>query len=346
MKTLRIILIPAAAVLLLALAVAGCGGGGSSAKLESSDVAVVGQSQISRTQFDDLMATAQASFKQQGRAFPKQGTTEYATIKSQAVTLLVQQTERDAKAKDLGIEITDKQIDDRLKQIKQQYFQGDDKAYKAQLKKQGLSEEQVRSDIRTQLVSEQLFNTVTKDVRVTDADVHQYYVAHADQFKQPESREVRHILVKKKSLADSIYQQLKNGGNFAKLAKKYSLDTVSAAQGGNYHAVKGQSVAPFDKVAFQLKTNEISKPVQTQYGWHVIQALSPIHPAGTTPEKQAADQIRQQLLQTKKQDAVNTWAKDIQKSYCKDSRIKYQTGFQPSPDPCAEPASTTSTTAG
>jgi parvulin-like peptidyl-prolyl isomerase len=334
-------LAPVLAVLAVALAVAGCGGK-STAKLSDQDVAVVGGQTISKAQFDDLMSTAEASYKQQGRKFPKQGTTEYATIKSQAVTLLVQQTERDAKAKDLGIEITDKQIDDRLKQIKQQYFQGDDKAYKAQLKKQGLSEEQVRSDIRTQLVSEKLFDTVTKDVKVTDADVHQYYVAHADQFKQPESREVRHILVKKKALADQIYRQLQGGADFAKLAKKYSIDTASAAQGGNYNAVKGQSVAPFEKVAFALKTKEISKPVRTQYGWHVIQALAPIKPAGTTPEKQAAAQIKQQLLQTKRNDAVNAWAKDLQKSFCKDSKIKYQVGFQPSPDPCTVAATTTS----
>jgi parvulin-like peptidyl-prolyl isomerase len=336
-------LIPILAVPVAVLAAAGCGGGGSSAKLESTDVAVVGQKAISKTEFQDLMSTAEASFKQQGRKFPKQGTSEYATIRSQAVTLLVQQAEREERAKELGVDITDKQIDARLKQIKQQYFGGKESQYKAQLKKQGLTEQQVRADVKAQLVSEELFKKVTADVKVSDADVHKYYVAHPDQYKQPANREVRHILVKKKSLADSIYQQLKGGADFAKLAKKYSLDTVSAAQGGNYNAVKGQSVAPFDKVAFQLKTKEISKPVKTQYGWHVIQALSAVHPAGTTPEKQAAAQIRQQLLQSKKNQAVNDWAKETQESYCKDSKIKYQVGFQPSPDPCTKPATTTST---
>src|SRR5689334_21142963 len=107
---------PILAVLALALAVAGCGGGGDSANLSQSDVAVVGEQSISKQQFEDLMATAQASFKQQGRKFPKQGTSEYASIKSQAVTLLVQQAEREAKAKELGIDVSDKQIDDRLKQ--------------------------------------------------------------------------------------------------------------------------------------------------------------------------------------------------------------------------------------
>ena len=338
---------PASIVALLAglvavLAVAGCGGGGG-ASLSSSDVAAVGETQITKQQFDDLMATAEASYKQRGQKFPKQGTSEYQQLKSQAVTLLVQQAEREQKAKDLGVEVTDKQIEDRLKQIKQQYFGGKEATYKAQLKKQGLSDAQVRADIKAQLISEAIFKKVTADVKVSDSDVHKYYTEHTDQYKQPASRQVRHILVKKKALADQIYSQLKGGGDFAKLAKKYSIDTVSAQQGGNYEAVKGRSVAPFDKVAFALKTKEISRPVQTQYGWHVIQALSAIKPAGATPEKQASAQIKQQLLSEKKNTAVNDWSRDLQKDFCKGSEIKYQTGFKPSPDPCASLNATTST---
>jgi foldase protein PrsA len=342
MKTSRLTLFLA---VLAVLVLAGCGGS-KTAKLSNEDVAVVGEQTISKTQYEDLLSTAAASFKQQGRKFPKQGTSEYATIKSQAVTLLVQQAEREEKAKSLDVKVTDKQIEARLKQIKQQYFQGKDATYKTQLKKQGLSDAQVRSDIKAQLISEALFKKVTDEVKVSDADVHKYYTEHPTQYQQPESRQVRHILVKKKALADTIYSQLKGGADFAKLAKKYSLDTVSAAQGGNYNAIKGQSVAPFDKAAFELKTNEISRPVQTQYGWHVIQATGEIKPAGKTPEKQAADQIRQQLLQTKKNTAVNDWAKGLSKEYCKDSKIKYQAGFQPSPDPCAAATSTATTTSG
>jgi parvulin-like peptidyl-prolyl isomerase len=329
-------------VLALALVIAGCGGK-STAKLSAQDVAVVGDAKISKQQFDDLMATAVASYKQQGKSFPKQGTTEYASIKSQAMTLLVQETEREQKAEDLGIEITDKQIDARLKQIKQQYFQGKDKTYKDQLKKQGLSESQVRSEVRSQLVSEALYKKVTGDVKVSDAEVKAYYKSHTSEFQQAASRTVRHILVKKKTLADSIYSQLKGGGDFASLAKKYSLDTVSAAQGGKYDAVKGQSVAPFDKVAFELKVNEISKPVHTQYGWHVIQALTAIKPAQTKSESSVAAQIKSQLLQNKQKQAVNDWSTQLQKDYCKGSQISYQAGFTPSPDPCAAPATTTST---
>ena len=72
----------------------------------------------------------------------------------------------------------------------------------------------------------------------------------------------------------------------------------------------------FDKMAFQLKTNELSKPVKTQYGWHIIQALGAIQPAKTTPEKQVADSIRQQLLQTKKNEEMTAWVDKIENEFC------------------------------
>ena len=84
---------------------------------------------------------------------------------------------------------------------------------------------------------------------------------------------MRHILVKTKAKADDIYDQLKGGADFAALAKKYSEDTGSKANGGKLTISKGQTVAPFDQTAFLLKTNEISQPVKTEFGYHVIQPI-------------------------------------------------------------------------
>ena len=347
MKSLRFALVPALLVAVTALALAGCGGGGAK-KLSSSDVAVVGGTTISQAEFTDLMATAQQSFKAQKRAFPKKGTAQYTTIKTQAVNLLVQQAEREEKARALGITISDKQIQTRLDQIKKQYFGGKESTYQTQLKKQGLSDAQVRRDIKAQLISEALFAKVTVGVTVSTAEVHAYYKAHPQLYAQPESRQVRHILVKTKALADSIYQRLKAGADFATLAKKYSQDPGSKAQGGKLTVSKGQTVAPFDKVAFSLKTGQLAPPVHTTYGWHVIQALGAIQPAKTTPEKQVADSIKQQLLQTKKNQAMTAWVKKIETGFCKGSSIKYATSYTPSPDPCATllAPTTTATTTG
>lgn len=333
--------------LVLALLVVGCGGGGASG-LKDDDVVVVGDTHVKKEDYDALIAQAKRSFTQQGKSFPKQGTPEFATIKTQAITLLVQQAEREEKAKSDGIEVTDKQVEARLTQIKKQYFQGSDKKYQAQLKKQKLTDEQVRKDIRSQLISEAVFKNVTDDIKISDGEVHDYYIAHPQLYSKAQTRDVRHILVKQKGSADSIYAQLKAGNTqtWCKLAKQFSQDPSSKDNCGKLTVSKGQTVAEFDKVAFSEKTNTVHAPVHNaQYGWFVIEPISAVHPRSTTPEKQVASTIKQQLQQQKQNQAMTDWVNGLSKSFCKDDKIKYQVGYEPSTDPCASTTSN-STTSG
>jgi parvulin-like peptidyl-prolyl isomerase len=153
---------------------------------------------------------------------------------------------------------------------------------------------------------------------------------------------VRHILVTKKALADDLYAKLKTGASFAALAKKYSKDPGSASNGGKLTISKGQTVPEFDKTAFKLKNGELSQPIHTQYGYHIIQALSAIKPSKTTPLSQVQASIKQQLEQQQKNDLMTKWVEQKKKSYCK-SRIKYQVGYEPNPDPCASVTGATTT---
>ena len=341
-----LLVISAAAVLL-----AGCGGGGSSAKLSSGDVAVVGSKHIPKSDFDALLAQAKRSFQQQGRKFPKQGTTDYETLKGQAVALLVQQAERQEKARKMGIEISDKQVEQRLSQIKQQYFKGSEKAYQEQLKKQHLTDAQVREDVRAQLISEAVFNKVSAGVKISDKQVHDYYVAHQSLYQQPQTRDVRYILVgPKKPVAESVYQQLRSGNDqtWCKLSKRYAKDS-SGQNCGKATFSKGQTVPVFDKKAFSAPANKVVPPFYdpTQYkAWFVIEPLGPVKPKSVTPEKQVADSIRQQLLQEQKNKAMADWVSGLAKDFCSGSKIKYQAGYAPNPDPCAVTTTSNPTTTG
>ena len=105
-----------------------------------------------------------------------------------------------------------------------------------------------------------------------------------------------------------------------------------------------KTVAPFEAVAFSLNVNEISKPVHTKFGWHIIQALGPIKPgtpAKPTPFDQVEAPIRQQLVSQKKNAKFQNWLDDIKKKYCK--TIAYQRGYKPAPgqDPCTTKGSST-----
>src|SRR6478672_1882167 len=325
----------------LALLAAGCGGT-TTASLGSEDVAVVGGQQITKDQFQQLMARAKKSYDTQKRAFPKAGSTEYEQLKGQAITFLVQQAEVEEQAKKLGVDVSDSRVDKEIARYKKQFYGGSDARYEKAVKQQGLTDEQAREAIRQQLVSQAVFKKVTGDVKVSDSDIKAYYNSHKSQYVQPQTRDVRHILVPKKALADSLYAQLKSGANFAKLAKQYSKDPGSAANGGKLTVSKGQTVPEFDKTAFSLKTGQISQPVHTQYGYHIIQALSAVKPAATTSLAKVRASIRQQLEQQRKNDKITKWLEDNKKSYC-NGKIKYQVGYQPSPDPCATLTAATST---
>jgi parvulin-like peptidyl-prolyl isomerase len=328
----------------LVLVVAGCGGT-STATLGSNDAAVVGSQPITKEQFQGLMDRAKKSYDAQKRPFPKPGSTEYEQLKGQAVTFLIQRAEFEQEADAMGINITDDKVNKRIEQLKKQFYAGSEQKYQKTLKQQGLTEDQAKEEVRAQLISEELFKKVTSSVTVSKGEIKAYYNSHKSQYGQPQTRAVRHILVAKKDLADKLYAQLKAGANFAQLAKKYSKDPGSAANGGKLTISKGQTVPAFDRTAFSLKTGQLSKPIKTQYGYHIIEALSGVKAAKSTPLSKVESSIKQQLEQQRKNDEMTKWVESKKKSFCK-SGIKYQVGYTPNPDPCAALTGTTTTTSG
>ena len=150
---------------------------------------------------------------------------------------------------------------------------------------------------------------------------------------------MRYILVgKSKATAQSVYQQLKAGNTktWCTLAKKYAKD-ASGQNCGKATFSKGQTVKVFDTIAFSSPTNQVHAPFYdpTQYkAWFVVEPIGPVKKATTTPEKQVSASISQTLLQQKKNQAMSDWASKMTKHYCGGSRVKYQPGYAPSPDPC------------
>jgi parvulin-like peptidyl-prolyl isomerase len=330
--------LPILLIVPLALLAAACGGGGKSGgNVGQQDAAVVGKEHITREALDRRLAQAKCSYDLQKRPFPKAGSQEYLAIQQQILQSLVQRAELAQKAPGLGVTVDDAHVEKQLKQIKKQYFGGSEQRYQAELKKQCVTDAEVRSDVRSNVLSDEIYKKVTAGAKVSDADVKAYYDSHQSVYTQPVTRVVRHILVKDKKLADRLYAQLKSGGNFAALAKKYSQDPGSKAQGGQLTISRGQTVPAFDKVAFSLKTGEISRPVKTQFGWHIIQAQKDATKSKKTPFAQVKLAIKQQLVQQKRSQALQSWLDGVKKEF--DSNVRYATGLAP-------PATTSATTTG
>lgn len=316
----------AALLVTLALVVAGCSGDGAD-DIPADAIAVVDGTAITITDLAEMLKRARSQFKANQQAFPKAGTTEYQSLQSQAVALLVQRVQFGQEADDRGLEVTEAEIDARVKEIAAQYFGGDNAVLMKQVADQGYTEVAFRADVRAEVLQSVLYADLTKDVAVTAEEIQAHYEQNKAQFTSAESRAVRHILVKTEALANEIVSRLKQGEDFAVLAKEHSEDPGSKDAGGELTIKRGETVPPFDKAAFALKTGGRSAPIQTDFGWHVIEAVGDVTPAATTQFKDVEDSIRTQLLEERKQTAITDWTDGLAKAY--DGKIEYSTGYAP-----------------
>ncbi len=121
----------------------------------------------------------------------------------------------------------------------------------------GVGETYVRGLLKADLLRQKLIGDIGKDVPASAEQVW-----------------ARHILVVDKVSADTLYSRLQKGEDFSQLAREYSTDTNSKVNGGDLGWFpRGTMIAEFENAAFALKVGEISQPVQTTYGWHIIQCL-------------------------------------------------------------------------
>ena len=161
------------------------------------------------------------------------------------------------------------EIDDQIEQLKQQYGMTSDEQLEQALAAQGQTMDDFRKnfkdDAKLQVL---LFKAQTDGIKVTDKDLQKYFDDNKDTFVQVKAS---HILVKDKKTADAIEKKIKNGEDFAKLAKENSTDTGSKDNGGDLGWFgKGKMVEAFEKKAFSMNVGDVSEPVKSDYGYHII----------------------------------------------------------------------------
>ena len=156
-------------------------------------------------------------------------------------------------------------------------------------------------------------------VTVSPQDVQRYYEDNQQQYSEPEKVRASHILLKiegkdeaaVKKQAEDLAAQAKKGADFAGLAKKYSQDDSNNTKGGDLDFFgRGQMVADFDKVAFALKPGEISDPVKTEFGYHVIKVVDK-KTASQRPLAEVRAQIEDQIRWQRAQDQAQRLADEV-----------------------------------
>jgi parvulin-like peptidyl-prolyl isomerase len=340
MKTRRVIFLIGLAAI-AATVLAACGST-SKPQVPKGAVAIVGNEPVTQTQYNFYWEQEKLSYKKQKKAFPAVGSTAYQDLRDQIVTMLVQTAATEEEAAKMGVKVTDAQVESTLNQAIKTNYKGSKAKFEADLRKNHFTEQAVKDQIRANLIDQELYTAIIASVSVSQKDIENYYNAHKSSYHVDVSRTSSHILVKTKAQADSIYKQLQQGANFAKLAKKYSTDTGSAKKGGDLGVqAKNSLVKPFADVLFKLKTGTYSKPVHSQFGWHIIEATGPIIAPHYQSLKSASSTISQTLSQTAQQNAVTNWIKQ-RDNYIADN-ASYAEGYAPPVTTSSSAVGTTTT---
>lgn len=344
---MKIRLLSVPVLLALVASLAACGGGSQS--VPANAIAVVNGTPVTLATFNEYFQQHVAAAKATTGTAPSPGTPQYTTLRQQTVAQVVEIAEVKQQMAKEGVTVTHADVTKFLANLVKTNYNGSEKAFQAALKKAGLTQKAAEDQVFVNLMATKLHDAVTKSATVSESDEKAYYQSNIAQYAVAAAvtRNIAHILVKTKAEALSIEKKLAKGASFAALAKKYSTDTGSAANGGQLCMAKsGQSgscsqmVAPFAKAAWALKTGQISQPVHSQFGWHVIKAVGPVKhvKASTQTFNQVKATIQQTLLQQKQATLWQQWLTDLQNEY--KGKVSYQSGYQP---PATTAVSTTPT---
>ena len=168
-------------------------------------------------------------------------------------------------------------------------------------------------DMKKRVVVEAyLKKKVEEQVTIADADLQKIYDQKKDKFKSDAQVKASHILLKTAKEANDVLAQVKAGGKFEDLAKKYSIDPAGAKGGDLGWFSKGSMIPEFEKAAFALKEGEISGVVETKFGFHIIK-LTGKRPAGIIPFAEVKDQLKAEMLPEKQQEVFKKIKEDLKK---------------------------------
>lgn len=228
---------------------------------------------------------------------------------NEVLETLIAETLVDLEVEKLEIEITQEEIDEEIAALEEQY--NGEEGLNSALANSGTTMEELEEQIVMNLKIQQL---VAPYIEVTDEQVESYYEENIDLLGQPEQVRARHILVETQEEADEIHERLMDGEDFEELAKEHSTDG-SAEEGGDLGLFgRGQMVEEFEEAAFSMEVDEISEPVESQHGFHIIKVEEKVEAVEANLED-VEDDIRDTLFDQQITAAYGTWFAEKSEEY-------------------------------
>ncbi len=269
---------------------------------------------------------------------------EYEQLRDQVLQLLISFQWLEGEAEEQGIKVSDAEVKKSFDQQKKQSFPKD-ADYAKFLKDSGQSEEDILLQVKADLLASKIRDKVVKGKdKVSDAQIQDFYNKNKARFAQPERRDLLVVLTKGKAKADAAKKAIKGGQSWKAVAKKFSIDEASKAQGGKLPAqAKGTLEKQLDAAVFKAKKGQLSGPVKTQFGFYLFE-VTKVTPASQQTLEQAKETIRQTLQSQNQQKALEKFSKDYserwkEKTDCREGYVIQQCkqGPKATPTPSVQP---------
>ncbi|MBI5183160.1 MAG: peptidyl-prolyl cis-trans isomerase [Nitrospinae bacterium] len=216
-------------------------------------------------------------------------------------TILFQEAER----KDISV--TDSEVNSMIEEITDDYPEG---RLKEKLRDEKISLYEWKEKIKERVLIKKLITEeVNKGIEISDEEMREYYKANSDKYLQPVQVRVLQIVVKTETEAEEIYQRLIRGDNFARIAGERSITPEGKSDGDLGFFNKEEMPEEFD-VVFNLEVGEISKVIQTPYGFHIFKVIERKE-ARKMDFDEARDIIKRKLLKERQDDRFKEWLKEL-----------------------------------
>ncbi|OHR72716.1 foldase [Bacillus sp. HMSC76G11] len=208
------------------------------------------------------------------------------------------------------ITISNDAVEEEYKTVIASY--GGEEAFIQQLETSGSTVEDVKKDLETNLKIEKLLES---EIKISEDEMKTYFDENKESFAEPEQVKASHILVEDEAKAKEVKEKLDGGADFTELAKEYSTDTSNSEDGGDLgYFAKGEMVAEFEEVTFAMKEGEISDPVKTEFGYHIIKFADKKAAADAAFEDKK-EEIKETLFDQKMQTAYTAWLQEKKEEY-------------------------------
>lgn len=172
---------------------------------------------------------------------------------------------------------------------------------------------EVLEDTKDKLLKSFALTKLISEAKIEESEIKKYYDENKEKFTKAETAVANHILVETEEEANAIIDEINNGLSFADAAMKYSTCPSKDVGGNLGEFSRGQMVPEFEDAVFEMKKGDISSPVKTQFGYHIIELLEN-NPAGTEELEDVEPAVRENLLRLKQQERYLEKIEELKKS--------------------------------